>query len=487
MRRSSFVPFVAALATLGGVSVAGGNATPVTAVGLGIFLLIGATAYFGIGTERLAFLAVCLLILTITWNGVRVAGGASGDGPMAIAFAAVVAHAIVRRKSLNLPPWLLAAAVGFWLSAVIVAIFPPSNQLVHLPLIQQQILEAENGVFFVLGNRSNTSALVKYELGVVIIPILITFVGTSPRRIQTLVNLFAASAIIAAFVGILDFAGFHQLAPGPLDGNRSAGLTLQPNYLGLTCALAAPITLTWIGRSSRATLAGLAGVALLAGGEYAAGSRAGTVAFVIAITLTLLFVPRLLRLFGPVAPIAGMLLVALLVFTGLGTSILHHVRLGGGANTTGSDENRSYAASIAVTQIRTRPLEGVGFAVIGDAHDIYLEMLASGGAIALLAFLTYLGGVFASARRALAGPLSETALATAIGVVVWLANGAFDNQLGDKYLYVLPGLLIAMAHRAVEPEPQLAAVPATPDPAPPTPLRGGRPAQRYAAPPGAAA
>ncbi len=33
----------------------------------------------------------------------------------------------------------------------------------------------------------------------------------------------------------------------------------------------------------------------------------------------------------------------------------------------------------------------------------------------------------------------------ALAIVVWLANGVFDNQLADKYLYVVPGLLYAIS------------------------------------------
>jgi hypothetical protein len=33
-------------------------------------------------------------------------------------------------------------------------------------------------------------------------------------------------------------------------------------------------------------------------------------------------------------------------------------------------------------------------------------------------------------------------------VIAWLTNGVFDNQLADKYLYVVPGLILALS-RAV--------------------------------------
>ena len=79
-------------------------------------------------------------------------------------------------------------------------------------------------------------------------------------------------------VGIVDYAGIAHIAPIALAANRSAGLTVQSNYLGLTCVLAIPTAMLWLGRSRRSTLAGRVAVPTLLGGVYASGSRAGTVA-----------------------------------------------------------------------------------------------------------------------------------------------------------------------------------------------------------------
>ena len=57
----------------------------------------------------------------------------------------------------------------------------------------------------------------------------------------------------------------------------------------------------------------------------------------------------------------------------------------------------------------------------------------------------FCGGVAAAARRALSGVQRDVAIALAVAMAVWLANGVFDNQLADKYLYVIPGLLVAVS------------------------------------------
>jgi hypothetical protein len=401
-----------------------------------------------IGTEKLALLAVSVLVFTVTWNGIRVAGGALGDGFMALAFAAVLAYVVGEKRPPPLPPWLLVAAIGFVLAGLVSMIFPPSIAVVQRSLIAQITIKLQDGAFGIANAPSDAGELIKYELGFVLIPLMIATVATTRQRCMLLLNLWTAGAIVNAWVGILDFGGLH-IAPVPFSDNRSAGLTVQSNYLALTCALAIPMAMLWFGRSRRGTLAGLVGVPLLLGGVYASGSRAGTVGALLAAAATVALVPRLRPGLRYVVPLGGMALVLVLAFTNAGSKILHQLRLGSPSTSTSfSDSQRSLEAQAAWAQIKARPLQGVGFSVIGNAHDIYLELLDAGGAIALASFLVFVGGLLQSARRAVNGAMSAEGTACAIAIFVWLVNGIFDNQLADKYLYVIPGLLVAIAWTA---------------------------------------
>jgi O-antigen ligase len=177
------------------------------------------------------------------------------------------------------------------------------------------------------------------------------------------------------------------------------------------------------------------------------GSRAGTVAAVIAVVATIALLPKLRSRLPYVLPLAGMALVPILLFTSVGRSILHQLRLGGSSSsssTSGSNYQRSLVNQVAWVQFKSRPLGGVGFGIMPGPHDIFLELLAAGGVIAMASFLTFIGGLAACLRRALSGPLREEAIACGIAVFAWLANGAFDNQVADKYLYLVPGLLFAI-------------------------------------------
>jgi hypothetical protein len=414
--------------------------TPLAVLALGLVVVVSVIAVYRVGTNRLAFYAVSLLVLTITWNGIRVVGGAFGDGFMLLAFAAVATNAIVTRRGFPIPRLMLVAGTLCAFAALITGIFPPAVELVQKTVVSQLNFAQQDGVKPVFAVAAhNTSFLLKYEASLVLIPVIIVAAATTSERLGRLVNLWTLSGVVNGAVAILDYAGLH-FTPTPFSDNRSAGLTLQSNYLALTCVLAVPTAMLWFGRSRRGNIIGAVELALLLGGVYASGSRAGFVAALLAVVGTIAAVGRLRRGFAVVVPVLGMLA---LVYTRLGHEIIKQVRLSGSNTVAQSNQQRSQAASVAVDQIRARPLEGVGFSVIANAHDIYLELLSAGGALTLMAFGVFCGGLVAGLRRALQSPSRDVAIALGVSVLAWLANGVFDNQLADKYLYVVPGLLWA--------------------------------------------
>lgn len=470
MRKAALALGVMFVAGAGGLLLSGVGAAPAVAVILGVVIFTGVVAFFGLSTGELAVYAVGLMLLTITWNGLRVGGGALGNASLALAFAAVMAHVVSERRPLPVPMWLFLAGLGCLLAGLLSMIFPPSTQVVQDSVVTLTSFKIQDGILGLSQLPSDKLQLVEYEVALVLVPMLIAAVATTPRRIRLLLGLFTAGAIVNACAGIADFQGIAHLGSVPFSGNRSAGLTVQSNYLALTCVIALPTAMMWFGRSRRATIGGVFGFCMLLGGVYVSGSRAGTIAAVIAVGGTMAVLPRLRPALRTVLPIAGMVLVVLLLFTHVGTKILQQVRLGHTNSTAQSDSQRSIAAQVAWEQIKARPLQGVGFSVIANAHDIYLELLNAGGVIALAAFLTFIGGLVKSLRRALDGVLREEGLVCGVAIATWLANGIFDNQVADKYLYVVPGLLFAIGRTSwllstesdlpdLAPEPQLVAEP----------------------------
>jgi O-antigen ligase len=425
--------------------------------------------------DRLAFGAVAVSILVITWNGLRAGGGAVANAFLVPAFLTVAMRTVVLRKPVPLPPWLFAAAIGFALAAMLRVIFPPDSSTLNEILLHYRTIPVAGGAqpnIFV--PRSDLPALIQFEVALLVIPLLVASVADTPRRIERLLDVFVLGAAINAGVGLVDWAGFH-VAPIVAGAGRSAGLTIHPNYLALTCTVAIPLALLWIGRGGRWRTAGFGCTGLLLAGAYASGSRVGAVTALLGVLATVIVVPSLRTGLGWTVPAVGIVLLALVFFAG--DQILEQIRISGdvgtAVNTAGSDSQRSQLAQLAIDQFQARPLSGVGFSVIADAHSIYLQLLAAGGVIAMLSFLTYLGGLAASVWRAMAGPLRDVAAAAGISIVMWLINGFIDNQLGDKYLFVIPGLLIALSYVAATRAPESRR---------PLPVSGQTPTSRSLAP-----
>ena len=397
--------------------------------------------------DQVAYAAVAVFVVVVTWNGFRTPVGAIGSFFLAVAFVAVLAQTLIGRRPLPLPPWIAAAALGFTIAAMLNIIFPPDQALLDRTLLYFRSLPGRNLGFLI--PRPDLVQLIQFVIALLVVPIMIAAVATTRERVRGLLDAFVIGATLNAFVGIVDLAGL-PIAPYQVGGSRTAALTIHPNYLALTCTIAAPLALLWVTRGGRWRTAGYVSTALLLLGAYASGSRAGAVTAVLAVAATYVLIPGLRRGLGIVVPIVGIGLVALVLVAG--DQILEQVRLGGDlgttVNTAGSDLQRSKTSSLALDQFQARPLQGVGYGVIADAHVIYLQLLASGGLIAMASFITYIGGLAASLRRAFGGPQRDAAVVCGLAILMWLINGIHDNQLADKYLYVIPGFLVAMARLA---------------------------------------
>ena len=440
-------------------------------------MLIVVLAAMVMSLDRLAFLAVCGFVVAVTWNGFRLGGGGVAQGGagalnnifLVISVGATFGHTVVSRRPIRIPPWMLAAAGGLVMAAMLTLLFPPDDHWRNESMLSYRT-EALTPVDGLVGSRPDLLTLLQWEIGLVLIPVMLMLVAPTARRVKLLIDLFVVSCLVNAGAGLLDYDGIDVSPYGGVAGGRATGLTLHPNYLSLTCTIAIPLALYWITRGGRWRTVGVASTLLLLAGAYVSGGRAGAVTAPLALIATVALLPQLRRALGFVIPLTGILIVAALAFTGAGDRALEQLRFDGDSTVRGSNSAREELAELAIDQFEASPIHGVGFGVIQDAHSIYLQLLASGGIIALLCFATYMGGLLMSTLRLRAGPERDVATAIALGLAMWLINGAINSQLADKYLYVLPGLLVALyyATEAWKKAPE-------PRPAPPVRTAGARP------------
>jgi O-antigen ligase len=203
------------------------------------------------------------------------------------------------------------------------------------------------------------------------------------------------------------------------------------------------------------------------------GSRAGLVGFAVVVVLSLALNPRVrsvalsldLRVVG--AYFAGLAVVVLLAFVVPVQQVLvpgipadEQRQLGGGSaagfdridpgavGSRESDSIRRQYIDNSIEFIRDRPAVGYGFQWIETSHNIYLQLLISGGVLALIGFLLVIFGYLREAwriRSTVSGPWLDLLTACVVSVLAYLVMGLVSPDIVDRYVYVSAALILAMA------------------------------------------
>jgi O-antigen ligase len=294
---------------------------------------------------------------------------------------------------------------------------------------------------------NGTTRGLKWLIAALLLPVLVIETARyKPNLLPRIANAWLAGASVSALVAVTDLIGLTSInVTLILLGNateRQAGLTSHPNHLGLAAALAAPLA---IRLAMKSRVKGAAILVLLALGAVVSGSRSGQAAFVLAVALTIAWTGRALRLVPVVMLAAGLGIGSLLwIRPNLVEKASGFFRFGSTDRlVVQSNEERSALAQQGVSDFLERPLDGIGLEAIAQAHNIYLQLLASGGLILAAGMLLYFGGVLRAgyAERNDPDPLGACLF---IAVIVWLAAGPFGNQIADRYLYFPVALIAGM-------------------------------------------
>jgi hypothetical protein len=378
-----------------------------------------------------------------SWNAVLL----RGVQPVDIFLALAVGLSLVSLMSGQVPwvpRWVKAGTlcvVVVMVTHVVVPTSPTymSQRFIYVPWIAQV-----TGIDL---SESGVARGLKWILALTILPVLIADAARDDdafvKRISTA---WLAGATVSAFLAITDLLGITSvnlflIALGGATA-RQAGLTSHPNHLGMSVSIVAPLAIAVAMRSRRI---GIPVVLILMGGAIVSGSRAGQAGFVLAVTATLALSARARR-FAPILIVAAGITAAGIVWAkpGLVDTIATLFRF----DTTDkyvaqSNEERANLSTQAVADFAERPVDGVGLDVLAQAHNIYLQIAASGGLILACGMFAYFAGMLtaAFAERRSADPLG---LYLFVAVMVWLASGLFGTQLTDRYLYFPVGAIAAL-------------------------------------------
>jgi hypothetical protein len=454
---------LAALTGVGIVTVALG------VIALAALVVLGAQR----GPEELGVLLLLAAVATTPWNAVVIAGVKPAPAFLLAATLLLAVPVLTGRTPLRIRPWTVVLGASISAVAVLTWFLPPDANYFASRYVG-------DGGFVTppvdqIGGISAVQGL-QWLVAAVVLPVVASVAcHARPWLAPRLADAWLVGASVSAGVAVTDGLGLTHLSAAILPfvdvGGRQAGLSVQPNHVAVAAAITVPIAvwrLTRAGGSRPSRVVAAVCLPAIGGGLVVSASRGAMVGAVLAALAVLLTTPRTRRLVAPL--VGGAVLVGVLVVAAV-PSLLgdtgERLRLAGADSADASDAVRAGIGAQAWQDFLVSPLHGVGLEVALQGHDIYLQLLASGGALLLLGFLASLALLVVDVRTLVHAPVPGTqpgfAVALALAVGTWLVVCSVENHLTDLFLYV-PLALIAASRTAGRPGTSPPPPPAVPEP-----------------------
>jgi O-antigen ligase len=229
-------------------------------------------------------------------------------------------------------------------------------------------------------------------------------------------------------------------------GARMNGLTDHPNTLGITAAISIPIAIYFMSTMHRKWIAAIALVVLF-GGILASGSRGAQAAAPLCALIAVLWTPKdpslgHARSIVTLGTVLGGFAILLILPSRVRQSLFRIFE--GSPDASGSNSERFTLLRAALADWQAHPVFGSGIRHIVEAHNIYLQFLASGGVVLAMSMLIYFFLVLRASWQ-----LSSQGIAYArflmISIGTWLVLGLVENAVADRYLYYSVGCVAALA------------------------------------------
>jgi hypothetical protein len=384
---------------------------------------------------KLAFAVLCVAMVGVTFNGIQPVSGVSlADGPLALSGVLVIFMLLGSRliRTPPIPPWLTISVYFLIIS----------------------------GVLATLASEGSTSGLLytfRFAVTLFGVPVLISLLASTKRRRNILVELWLVSVAINCLIAVSDSRGTHigQSLTGVNSSytHRQAGLTAHSNHLGYVCVLALSVAIvqavaasTRISRVLHILLVVLIGFAL-----HLTGSRVAIIGAAITVICIPLYITGFSRAVLTTIVVGSFLVLGVFLVTSSSSSTYSLTQLAGRSSTNSETSDSVHFEDIQQSEesFYNHPFTGTGYNNIHTAQDIYLQLLESGGILALTAFLTFIIGILCTSISVHGTPAVDPherniASAVGVGVVCWMIMGLIQPPIYDRYLYIGPGILLAI-------------------------------------------
>lgn len=398
-------------------------------------------------------LAVCCLVLaafTSTWGGLKpILKVQPGDVFLLLTLSLIVALVIFGDLRFSTPIWMWIAPVAVILCVAIRWFDPVPYALINMPDVSS--LSMVRNLQEMPYAPDNIPKAAAWVFALVFVPVaIIGCTKLDPRTPQFVMAAFTAGVCVSSVVALSDLMGLTRIGPSLELANdsgatRQSGLSTHVVMLGFICIIAIPFALYFLSVARRKWIPATAFLILL-GGVLASGSRGAQAAVPLVCILAVLVAPNkkaALRQALVTVGVSGVV-VAVFAHAYLGDVIKQLVRFGVAQDAGKSNVGRGALARQAIEDFQNFPIAGVGIKYIVNAHNIYLQLLSSGGLILAVAMLVYwiwvMRDSWTLARR---GILEARYLL--VSVVAWLVLGGVENQITDRLLYYSIGCVAALS------------------------------------------
>lgn len=393
-------------------------------------------------------------------------GGAATFGDITLLLAACVALLVVisRRRLPDIPTWLWGGAGLLALSILLTVVLPPSTVE---PLVK---------AYYPTPYTSSLETGIRLMIALLVLPLTAAVLADNSSTVRCAVWAWIAGVTASCLVATLDgvfgtnvqatFADNPEEVANWLKAipARFVGLGVHPTSFSVTAVMAMPFLLAMM-KSRRSFLLLSPALLVTCVALVLSASRVGYVGAVVVIALSLWLNPALRRLvfrpdfriWVPLVLIAG---ISVFLFFD-GPPALKQNDEGGTRpnnpaarvnNTTdaaeGSNSIRMEFVRKSIEFVGDRPFGGYGFEWIESAHSIYLQLLVSGGILALVGFFSvYLGYLRRglNLRGRLPDDLEAIGAAAIAAMIAHLVMGIVQPDILDRYLYLPAGLIMALA------------------------------------------
>ena len=397
----------------------------------------------------------CFLMasFTATWGGIYLGGIQVADIFLFLTFIVTVAMVVFGNLRFAVPWWLWAPAVAIFVCFTAL-IYSPIPAAYFGPRYEHVLYSPFSGWPATAPPSGVKSAF--WIVALLVVPIAaIACTALDSRVPKWIVASFLAGVAVSGLIALTDLTNLTHVSRNltlatlrtgyQFDSHRETGLTDHPNTLGLACTLAVPFAVHFISQSRRRWLPCIA-LVLLCGGVVASGSRGAQIAFPAAVLVAILVSPHKKKVVGWLAAtLTAAVLGGLTALTQLAPRVLDKLfRFDESRGSLMSNDERTFLHAQAWNDFKHYPIFGIGIKHIGEAHNIYLQMMSAGGSVLVAGMLIYWFGTLRSCWLA---KRSGEALGAYLmsSVIASLVIGALENQLTDRFLYYTIGCAAALA------------------------------------------